>query len=703
MTKENDPEQYSRHKLAMAKRSRKLANKATNIGKPKPVKDPARRAAAEESLQVFCETYFADIFFKAWSPDHIQVLNRLQDAICHGGLFALAMMRGGGKTQLCRAGIMWATMTGRHEFAVLIAANAVMAKNILRNIKRQLLTNQLLYEDFPEVCHPVRKLQDRANRAKGQHINGRPTYIGWKESEIILPTVKGSRASGAIIQVAGLASSNLRGSSFDRPDGRNVRPSLVLLDDPQTPESAKSELQCEKRHGIIHEDVLGMAGPGRPITAICACTIICKGDLSETMLDRKKSPLWTGQRYQMVKRWPDRMDLWNEYIERRKEEIANDGDGQLATAWYGQQKEVMDAGAMMAWPERFDPNELGALQHAMNLLARNAEAFWAGMQNDPKLAEDESVQLDKDALEKRLNGLLRGVVPLACSHVTAYIDVHAEVLYWAVLATTDGFTGSVIDYGTYPPQKLRFFALASAQQTLSLQFPGMGLEGRLHHGLTACADLILDREWKREDGSVMKIAKCPVDAHWGESTATVTAWCRQTRHAAIVMPSHGQGLGASSKPWGEYEKRAGERLGDHWRIPPVSAKEVIRKLLVDTNHWKTFVAQRLITAVGDRGAFTFFGQNRIDNTKSSEHQHFIQHLCVEKKIPVEGRGRKLDEWKNPPGADNHWWDCLVNAAVAASIQGAALAETAIRPTDRKHTSAADYAKKRDEFRRRTGL
>lgn len=39
---------------------------------------------------------------------------------------------------------------------------------------------------------------------------------------------------------------------------------------------------------------------------------------------------------------------------------------------------------------------------------------------------------------------------------------------------------------------------------------------------------------------------------------------------------------------------------------------------------------------------------------------------------TQGRGRTVDEWKPIPGRDNHWFDCLIGAAVAASITGAEL-------------------------------
>ena len=49
-------------------------------------------------MRKFCETYFPDIFYLGWSKDHFEVIERLETAIREGGLFALAMPRGTGKT-----------------------------------------------------------------------------------------------------------------------------------------------------------------------------------------------------------------------------------------------------------------------------------------------------------------------------------------------------------------------------------------------------------------------------------------------------------------------------------------------------------------------------------------------------------------------------------------------------------------------------
>ena len=56
-------------------------------------------------------------------------------------------------------------------------------------------------------------------------------------------------------------------------------------------------------------------------------------------------------------------------------------------------------------------------------------------------------------------------------------------------------------------------------------------------------------------------------------------------------------------------------------------------------------------------------------------------MTAEYKVRTDGRGRTVDEWKMRPEAhDNHWLDCTVGCAVAASMCGCVLPGTdGLRP------------------------
>ncbi len=70
--------------------------------------------------------------------------------------------------------------------------------------------------------------------------------------------------------------------------------------------------------------------------------------------------------------------------------------------------------------------------------------------------------------------------------------------------------------------------------------------------------------------------------------------------------------------------------------------------------------------------------------RAETHRLFAEQITAEYFIKTEGRGRTVDEWKaRPEQPDNHWLDCLVGSAVAASMQGALLFGTDHgRPGDR---------------------
>ena len=56
---------------------------------------------------------------------------------------------------------------------------------------------------------------------------------------------------------------------------------------------------------------------------------------------------------------------------------------------------------------------------------------------------------------------------------------------------------------------------------------------------------------------------------------------------------------------------------------------------------------------------------------------------AEYRVRTEARGRKVDEWKLPRSKpDNHWFDCLVGCAVAASMLGASVMDPAGRHAKR---------------------
>ena len=649
-----------------------------DIGQLPEVVNPNRKAACERNFQLFCESYFPETYSLAWSPDHLKVIEKIETAVLRGGLFALALPRGSGKTTITESAALWSMLYGHREFVVLIGATESAALELLDSLKTELEVNERLAEDFPEVCYPGAQLEGIANRCAGQLYKGERTRITWTSNEIVLPTVEGSRASGIIVRVAGITG-RIRGMKFKRSDGRNVRPSLVVIDDPQTSESAGSLEQTRKRVRVLAGDILGLAGPGQKISGIMPCTIIRPGDMADIILNRNTHPDWNGEKTRMVYRFPTNMKLWEEYAEIRAEALRTEGNFQKATEFYLANREAMDAGAEVSWEARFNHDEVSALQHAMNLKFQDEAAFMSEYQNDP-LPDDtaDDSLLSVDEICAKINGLARRRVPLKCDRLTMFVDVQKALLFYVVTAWAEDFTGAVIDYGSWPDQHRHEYSLADANPSIQTLFPKAGFEGALYAALSALTDECLGREWEREDGAVLKIERALVDANWGQSTDVVYQFCRQSSHAGVILPSHGRYVGASSKPMTEYRKQQGDRLGFNWMIPNVAGKRAIRHVIYDTNYWKSFIHARLAVPVGDKGSLTLYG--RIPGA----HQLFAEHLTAEYRVKTQGRGRTVDEWKlKPQSHDNHFLDCVAGCAVCGSMLGASLPETLPAKLDRK--------------------
>lgn len=650
---------YESHRERMAARAAELSESGRDIGALPSVQNAERKEKCAGDFEAFCKSYFPATYALPWSDDHLKVIEAIEQAVLRGGLFAFAMPRGSGKTSLVETAALWSILYGHHQFIAIIGADEAHARTMLESVKIECEVNEDLLADFPEAVFPIVALEKIHQRASGQLYKGKPTSISWTANEVQFPSIPDSKASGGIIRVAGITG-RIRGMSAKRAcDGQKARPSLVLVDDPQTDESAASPSQVMTREGVIKGAILGLAGPGQTISGLCTVTVVKPDDLADRLLDRSQHPEWQGQRTKLIYRWPDADDLWSQYAELRREGQRAGVGTTEADEFYRDNREAMDAGAKPAWPERKQPDEDSAIQHAWNLrIDRGEAAFAAEYQNEPVLEASDSGRLKKAELVARAINLAPGVVPSSAETLTAFVDVQEKVLFWLVAAWNPSFGGTVIDYGCYPEQPTTFFEAARAKKTLALATPGAGFEGALNAGLELVTDRIMQTEWMREDGAAMRVRQLMIDANWGQSTAVVRTFARRSQFAASILPSHGRGIGASGQPIGDRKRSRGDRLGLNWRTGQMNAGQ--RSIIYDTNFWKSFCAVRLRHAVGDPEAITFCKR---------DNELLAEHIAAEFPVRVEARGRVVDEWKMPPGRDNHWWDCLVGSAVAASASG----------------------------------
>ena len=683
MVSQRELEQAARDRQNIAKSVKARRNALRDIGPTEEIVNLDRRESCRLDFAKFCRTYNPEAFYLPWSRIHLQAIERIEECVLHGAMYAYAMPRGSGKTTLAKMAATWAISYSHRKYVFLIGATAGKGEDMLQSIKMWMRFGSPYIFDFPEIYQGVSELNGRGNSASAQTQNGESTMISWAKDSIVLPTVapppnfpfreygfdsmpEFSPTSAAKIGTSGLTGEGLRGSVTTTKDGREVRPDFCIPDDPQTDASAKSVQQNQDRYDLMTGAVLGMAGPDKRISLLMPCTKIRNGDMVSCILDRKRNALFRGQTTAILTAMPKNMDLWEQYFEKYEWCAQQEPpDYSLSNQFYLDNQAEMDAGCEATWPERFFDNEISGIQHAMNLYVRDPKTFFAEYMNEPKEQSNEIVFLGAAEITQKQSNYPRFVVPIDVQTVTAFIDVQKELLFYGLVGWTMNFGGYILDYGTFPKQTRSMFEKKSLPKMLTKLYPQMTEDGRIYAALMEFQQTLVDLRLERDgDRKIVAIDWIGVDSQY--KPTTVKKFIRDLRNPR-VMPCFGGKWTGTEKPMNhpDYTRKwttGGRRLGPNWRLGDASSG--VQRIEINPNSWKTFVHERLATPLGEPGAISLW------KTDPFNHQLFANHMCSEYRDVVETRWGRFDVWKLKPGAgDNDFLDVMAGNAVMASFAG----------------------------------
>lgn len=590
----------------------------------------------------------------------------------YGGDQAIAGERGLGKTSIAQRVVLMLMIWGRVRFPIFISKNGPEARGSLEEVKDELENNDTLADDYPEVCAPIRALEGAPQRASQQTVNGQRTRIRWKEDYIIFPTVKGSRASGVILVARGIDGS-IRGMKK-----RSIRPDVVIIDDPDSEESAESASETDKRTRTIDRAVAGLAGPGKRIARVMLCSCMNRRCVAYTFTDPQQKPSWNGKRYRMLITPPAAEEHWERYILLRQQGQQNGDDptGRAATAYYKANLRAMNRGAKVSDDERFvseagpdgEPIEISALQHCYNIIAdRGMENFLTECQNDPpEEIMPETSGITPTLVQTRLSRTDKGVVPDGTMALTAGVDVGRYGLHWMVIAWRDEAVGTIIDHGVedvHSPKMQRDQGRKRGEE-----FKEQGVQHAILQALRSLRLMWITDSYCGLDDTPMSI--WPIGVDYGYYSDAVMAFVREVGGDPWrAMKGHGTGKGLAAfrqirKPSADIPRR---HIGDQW----YATREPMHQLLyhTHTDYWKRWVHDRFGTKPGDPGSMTLFGDEaRIHITVS---HHLTAEQEETKFIPGVG---SVTKWI-PIRANNHWFDACYMACVAANMAGVKLLPT----------------------------
>lgn len=309
-----------------------------------------------QDIMSFAKSYFAGsssgdlLQDHTPSPEfHYVIAEELREAALNewGGKRAYAAPRSHSKSTLVsNIFLIWNVAyiedVGRHYW-LLVGDKQGTAQSQLAVVKNALESNEKLKADFGDL-----------------------TTRTWNALEIIT-------ANGVKIQAAGSGEA-LRGLRY-----LNHRPN-VCLDDAEGSDNVSTPEQITK-HLQWFDMVLGNIGDPRRSLYVMVGTMLHYQSLLATLIKR---PEWKSRVYAALVKYPENMHLWDKWQEiyHSRTEGDNPGHaaniaGEKARKFYQDNKEEMDKGAEVLWPERVP------LYDIMIQRAINPYAFSTELQNNP--------------------------------------------------------------------------------------------------------------------------------------------------------------------------------------------------------------------------------------------------------------------------------------------------------------------------------
>lgn len=318
--------------------------------------DPAAKAArirrvnnhGEDGFRFFMETYLPHYVRGEASLFHEAVFARVPEIMsAEQGLREMFIApRGSSKSTHLSLGLaLYRIILRKTRYTIEVCDVYAQAALLIEAIKAELTTNPRLRSDFPDAC--------------GQ---GRV----WREAEIV---------TRQDIRIEGVgAGQKLRG----RRHGP-YRPDTLFFDDIENDEAVRSPEQRDKLESWINKAALKVGPPDGSMHVIWVGTVL---HWDAVLVRAAKKPAWRVTRFQAIMKWPDRMDLWDQFEEiYQNAEIDEDGNeigGRTgALAFHALHQAEMDAGAVVNWPS------VQPLPWLMLERAGSHDAFATEYQNQP--------------------------------------------------------------------------------------------------------------------------------------------------------------------------------------------------------------------------------------------------------------------------------------------------------------------------------
>jgi predicted phage terminase large subunit-like protein len=241
--------------------------------------------------------------------------------------------RGAGKSSWSTKGYaIYCICEGVEEYIFILSEASEQSNQFVTDIAEEIAENEHIAKSYPHVAGKGRLWRtDKFKSRNGVMVQGRG--VGGK--------------------IRGLAN-------------KNVRPTLVITDDPNGDDDAFSPTSRRRKLTWFAKAVMNIGDPNTNFlvlgTPIHREAIVCQLAVGQMASG------WETKAYRSILRWPDRMDLWHHW-EALRSNLGDPNRTATSDAFYEANREAMNEGAEVLWPER-EP-----LEQLMAKRAGGHEAF----------------------------------------------------------------------------------------------------------------------------------------------------------------------------------------------------------------------------------------------------------------------------------------------------------------------------------------
>ena len=615
--------------------------------------DAARRRRLEKDPEKWLRWYFPNVFYHPFSDGHREIIRAIVRTDAHGKDTVVAAPRGEGKTNIMRYMSIFLVVTDREKF-VVDGSWQNRAARITFQTWKVAITSERLVADYPEFFAPFAE-STHASRLPRLHWDGENEPTGAAIYAdlymIVFPDGRGALAAGSL-------QGDVKGLNITTTDGKSLRPTKLLLDDPQDVKRADDPVFVSDTLHKIDTQWLCLAGPDSRISMMVACTIFAPNDVGESLGKRRSSVFI---RISRVVSWPDGFDvadslvrtLWDKWYDL----YCDEGTRKESFTFYRRNKRTMCAGFKVSWKYRFDKSkdDPDAMFAAMvDYYTKGRDAFYSEYQNMPVGHETKIYELTPQCVLSHRCGLPMNAAPDDAVYIALTTDINYSYgLTYEVAACTRSRTVHTMAEGVWcgPPLPI------SAANTNQMQ-----RQAAVRLALRNFAEWVALQPWRLDVWYI--------DAG-GEQFETVTSFCRESQRAGGMARAM---IGRAGKTYNPMTRTQVGRV--RAKVYQCFTRESGKWYCFDADFYKEAAQTSYITPIGQPGSATLY---------EGASRDYAEQMCrevLDAKGVMESRTGAPSgiayKWNTRPGKHDKL-DTHAMAFAAFGYEGVLSIDSAARP------------------------